>query len=319
MLQSCSKFQSQNVQTYGICLARHKWPKSSSSAEDPVVLLDWNLYGDPLAGLLWERQFEEVLSKLGWEKYRTGDVCLFVGVRWRHWDGWTEAEYSTHVEEIDEGCRYWWTCIILRSRLLAMYSTWMQTKWNYYRTTHKDVWITYFSRSNGIITGMGETSCKNHCVVLWHGGTCSKIVWKGTANLPTRKLSNYTKIQVLALDDHQFKKEELESLGELFQVCWQIVLKRLYLARIGRSDSLWSVNKLARAVTKWTQACDRRWARLIAYIHHTQDYRQYWHVSNTAQHCRLGSFQDSDFAGGLEDSKSTLGGILCLEVKHSSL
>ena len=36
---------------------RHKWPKSWSSMEDPVVPLERNLYGHPLAGLLWERQF----------------------------------------------------------------------------------------------------------------------------------------------------------------------------------------------------------------------------------------------------------------------
>ena len=35
-------------------------------------------------------------------------------------------------------------------------------------------------------------------------------------------------------------------------------------------------------------------------------------MGNTAQHCRLGSFQDSDSAGDLEDSKSTSGGILCI-------
>ena len=40
--------------------------------------------------------------------------------------------------------------------------------------------------------------------------------------------------------------------------------------------------------------------------------RQYCHVGNTAQHCRLSLFQDSDFAGDLEDSKSTLGGALCI-------
>ncbi len=38
------------------------------------------------------------------------------------------------------------------------------------------------------------------------------------------------------------------------------------MARIGRPHILWSVNKLARSVTKWTQACDRRLARLISYI-----------------------------------------------------
>ena len=50
--------------------------------------------------------------------------------------------------------------------------------------------------------------------------------------------------------------------------------------------------------------CDKRVARLISYIHHTCEYRQYCYVGSTAQQCRLGLFQDSDFAGDLEDSKS---------------
>ena len=48
----------------------------------------------------------------------------------------------------------------------------------------------------------------------------------------------------------------------------------------------------------------------MSYIHHTNDFRKCSHVGNTAQHCRLGLFQDSDFAGDLEDSKSTQGRIL---------
>ena len=51
-----------------IRLPRRKWPKSWSSMEDPVVPLERNLYGHPLAGLLWERQFEKILLKHGWEK-----------------------------------------------------------------------------------------------------------------------------------------------------------------------------------------------------------------------------------------------------------
>ena len=84
------------------------------------------------------------------------------------------------------------------------------------------------------------------------------------------------------------KKEELESFGDMPNVCAQIVLKCLYLARIGGLGILCSVNKLARSVTTWTGPCDRRLARLISYIHHTSDYRQYCHVGNTAQQCRLG-------------------------------
>ena len=51
-----------------IRLPRHRWPKSWSSMEDPVVRLERNLSGHPLAGLLWERQFENVLLKYGWEE-----------------------------------------------------------------------------------------------------------------------------------------------------------------------------------------------------------------------------------------------------------
>ena len=72
------------------------------------------------------------------------------------------------------------------------------------------------------------------------------------------------------------------------------------------------MNELARAVTTWTKACDKRLARLISYLRHTCEYRQYCCVGNTAQQCRLGLFQDSDFAGDLEDSKSTSGRILCI-------
>ena len=60
-----------------IRLPRHKWPKSWSSVEDPVVPLERNLYGHPLAGLLWERQFEKVLLQHSWEKVSTWE-CLFV-------------------------------------------------------------------------------------------------------------------------------------------------------------------------------------------------------------------------------------------------
>ena len=57
--------------------------------------------------------------------------------------------------------------------------------------------------------------------------------------------------------------------------------------------------------------------RLISCIHHTCEYRQYCHVGHTAKKCRLGLFQDSDFAGDLEDSKSTSEGILCIFGSHT--
>ena len=117
------------------------------------------------------------------------------------------------------------------------------------------------------------------------------------------------------MDDHQFKKEELETVGDLSTVLFQISLTCFELVRIGRPDILWSVNKLALAFTKWTRASDR----LISYIHNTSNFRQYYHGGNTAEQCRLGFFHDSDFAGDLEDSKPTSGGMLCIFGSRTSV
>ena len=131
-----------------------------------------------------------------------------------------------------------------------------------------------------------------------------------TASWQTRVWSSYTKFQVLAWMIINSNRKNLNQLENYPQVCSHIVLKCLYLARNGRPYILWSVHKLARAVTKWTHACYKRLARLISYIHNTNEFRQCCHVGNRARHCRLGLFQDSDFAGDLEDSNSTSGGVL---------
>ena len=107
------------------------------------------------------------------------------------------------------------------------------------------------------------------------------------ANKTTRQLY---KVSTPCIDDHHFKEAELKSVGELSKVCSQIVLKCLHLARIGRPDILWSVNKLARSITKWTKACDKRLSCLVSYSHHTCEYKQCCNVGNTAKQCRLGLF-----------------------------
>ena len=92
--------------------------------------------------------------------------------------------------------------------------------------------------------------------------------------LANKKAEQLCKVSTLCLDDHNCKKEELQTVGELSKVCSQFASKCSYLARVWRPDILWSVNKFARAVAKWPRACDKRFARLISYIHHASDLRQ---------------------------------------------
>ena len=72
-----------------------------SSMEDPVVPLERNLYGHILAGLLWEKQFEKILLKYGWEKvFQLGilirtpwtRVVLICVCGW-HKIGWKETKH----------------------------------------------------------------------------------------------------------------------------------------------------------------------------------------------------------------------------------
>ena len=104
------------------------------------------------------------------------------------------------------------------------------------------------------------------------------------ANKTTQQLY---KVSTPCIDEHHFKEDELKSVRELSQVCSQIVLTCFFLARIGRPDILWSVNKLARSITKWFKACEKRLNRLISYIHHTCEFQQYCYVGNIAKQCRV--------------------------------
>ena len=193
----------------------------------------------------------------------------------------------------------------------------MWNKQRYCWQLQSHIWIQNFCRNNWKITMLGKSAYL--FVVVWHGRSCQEmcgtILWVGKQDDST----TLQKYQLHALTTIISKKKKNWNLWEncqkyalkLFWIC-------LYLARIGRPDILWSVNKFARSITKWTNACDKRLSRLISYIHHTCDYKQYCcSVGNTVKQCRLGLFQDSDFAGDPEDSKSTAGGTLCIFGSHT--
>ena len=290
--------------------------------EDPVVLLERNLYGHLLAGLLWERQFEKVLLKHGWEKIPNWE-CLFVhrekglflsvyvddiklagkkhniDPMWKVLNKEVDlGEPTSFLDHVYLGCTQR-QCEVSQN-IVDNYRTMFES-----RISAGGLEKLPFSQKTRISSWSYD--------MVGHAKKCVERYCE-LANKTTQQLY---KVSTPCIDDHHFKEEETKSVGELSTTCSQIVLECLYLARIGRPDILWSVNKLARSITKWTKACDKRLNRLISYIHHTSEYKQYCHVGNTAKQCRLGLFQDSDFVGDLEDSKSTSGGTLCIFGSHT--
>ena len=129
------------------------------------------------------------------------------------------------------------------------------------------------------------------------------------ANKTTQQLY---KVSSPCIENHHFK-------GRRNEICWRIVT--CMFSKLFWNACTWheldDLTFCGRSITKWTKACDKRLNRLISHIHHTCEYKQYCHVGNTAKQCRLGLFQDSDFAGDLEDSKSTFGRTLCVFGSHT--
>ena len=262
-------------------------------------------------------QFEKVLLGLQWEKVLNWD-CLLVHRKQRLFS-------SVYVDDIrmagrkqdtspvwkkNETGRSWTTNIISWSCILGMHSTWLQAERNYYGGIQKIVRVTNFCYSNWkhCLSGRNFTQKKPSSPTMWM--VMRRSTLKDIVSWRTKGQSNRTTSQLLAWSlqeggtgiSWRTVKSMLRACLEM-SVTWQDLVDLTFF---------WSVNKLARAVTIWTQACDRRPARLISNIHHANDFRQCCHVGNTAQHCRLGLFQDSDFAADFEDSKSTLGGALCI-------
>ena len=132
---------------------RHKWPKSWSSMEDLVVPLERNLYGHPLAGLLWERQFEKVLLEHGWEKVRIGSSlcgfdynvtdCQKLVTKFKNWSFFLNGMYvDTHQQDcsgkairkgldkkrIGEGTCFGVSFVVHRQQGLSP-CTWTTSRW----------------------------------------------------------------------------------------------------------------------------------------------------------------------------------------------
>ena len=286
-----------------IRLPRHKWPKSWSSMEDPVVPLERNLYVHPFGRTLmgraiWENPFETWLgenSKLGmslstsWKRIILICVCGWLKFGWKEnldpmWKLLNKevdlGEPTSFLDHVYLGCT---PRQCKKAKIL-----WTITEPCSNREFPREKQKNYHSLK--IIVFL-------HGLMIWL--VMQSNVWNDIVSWQTNDAT--TRRSIYSMHRWPPLKEEMKSVGDLSNTCSQIVLKCLYLARIGRPDILWSVNKLARSITKWTKACDKRLNRLISYVHHSCEYKQYCHVGNTAKQCRLWLFQDSDFARDLED------------------
>ena len=304
-----------------IRLPRHKWPKSWSSMEDSAVPLARNLYGHPLAWQLWERQFENVLLKYGWEKVSNWE-CLFVHLE-------KGLSLSVYVDDIKlagkkQNINPMWKVLNKEVDLgeptsfldhVYLGCTQRQCEKN------KDIVDNYRTLFESRISAGGtEKLPYSENIRIFRGLTIWKVMprnlWNDIVSWQTRRLNNSTKYQLHALTTIILKKKNWNP----WENCQKYALKLFWNAYT------WHVLEDPIVYGQWTNLHDRSqngpmrvtndyfvWS--LTFIIHVN--KQYCYVGNTAKQCRLGLFQHSDIAGDLEDSESTSGGTLCIFGSHT--
>ena len=75
MLKNRGAISSPYVETW-VSLPPSRRPDSWKGIENPVCILNRNLYGHPLAGLYWELFCHDIITKQGFEKVK-GWECMF--------------------------------------------------------------------------------------------------------------------------------------------------------------------------------------------------------------------------------------------------
>ena len=108
-----------------------------------------------------------------------------------------------------------------------------------------------------------------------------------------------------------------EQGGQLQGIAAKVLMKILYGARMARLDLLRAVCHLARYITRWDSACDRRLHRLVAYIYWTMDYKLVGWVGDGPPQLQPKLYADADFAGCVATQRSTSGAYLCIRGPHT--
>ncbi len=87
-----------------------------------------------------------------------------------------------------------------------------------------------------------------------------------------KSIQQLRKAETPGMEDSAFTQADFDEVGKLSSVAASVLMKALYLARCCRFDLLHPICMLARQVTKWSRACDKRLHKLIAYLHTTREH-----------------------------------------------
>ena len=108
-----------------------------------------------------------------------------------------------------------------------------------------------------------------------------------------------------------------EITGTVAPVACKMLMKDLWLARLSRPEISKAIGDLATHIHKWSRNDDKKLHRLMGYIQFTSHYSLRGFIRDHPSKLKLLLFVDADFAGDVETTRSTSGGLLVLAGPNS--
>ena len=293
----------------------------------PVVTLQGNLYGHPLAGLLWERQFEKVLLKIRLGKFPNENVYSLNEKKYYSclWS-WTTKKLAGKIsvkptwkilmQDVDLGEPtsflhnvYWWCtqreCKI-SNEIVANYRDVFESR------------ISAGAKEKLPTRTSGKPDAETISGWSYDMEGLRKKCVERYCELASKTTQQFFKVATPCIDDQKFKGRRRNGICRrivkgLFTKCSEMPL-------FGPYWWTWYFCCLWTNLLVLSLRGLRMWQTLITFdlLHSSHMWIQTMRSCGkyiTTMQIRNG--QDFDFAGDPEDSKSTSGGILCIFGSHT--
>ena len=270
-----------------------KWlqPKSWERMRDPVCVLAKNLYGHPLAGNYWAEHCEKQVKLAGFE--RTFETWPAV---YKHKD--LDLHLLVYVDDFR-----------MAGRKEDREKGWALLQ-NHIKLSKPELWGRYLGVHSRVTENKDGTRTLHYEMDDFAQSCLDKyteLVGAVTDSTTAGKWHKHSAAKTPFIDETNIPLEDFEKTGQLADNAATMVMKLLWYGRMTRWDLLRQICLLAGFVAKWSVACDKILARLMAYIYHTRDHCLSITVGDTSDKWEIDMYSDADLAKCPFTKRSTSG------------
>ena len=253
---------------------RHKWPKSWSKMEHPVVPLERIFFGHPWAGFYGKDNLRKSFWSTTERRFPIGNaysytmkIFLSVSVDEMKWAGKKQnitPMWKVLNKEVDLGEP---TSFFDHVHLAC---TQRQCEIKDIVDNHRTMFESRISARATVKLPCSENLRISSWSVTWKG--MSRNVWNDIVSWRTRRLNNSTKYQLHASMTTTSKKSEIR--GRIVQRMLSIFSEMQILGMYWKTGYSVVSERTCTIHHKMDKVCGKRLSRLMSYIHHTCDYNQ---------------------------------------------